>query len=200
MVSLVLGREEGREGLSSVIGWVATVRVTAVAARTTPRIPIWVLNDHIRAGHILGGHGHTTVPIVGDGVHNLLLLGLNVYRYRLWVPVLKGLSVWSVHVAVATSWDGNCSRGWVLHRCRVMVWTGKPDRRIKRSAFRRQYPTPKGVMGYTPVREDKCLGGRLRDGVDSDRRCVEGHGEEEGEEEGNGEGRRGGSDLFLNPC
>lgn len=113
----------GREkSLSSIIGWVATVRVTTVATRATPGVPVWVLDDDARAGHVLGVHRHGTVPVGWDGVHDLLLLGLNVYRYGLRVPVLNRLTIGPVHVTVATSWDGDCSGSWVLHRSRAIVW------------------------------------------------------------------------------
>jgi len=118
-----MGRRGWGNSLSSIITWVtAAVRMTTVAAAVAaPRVPVWVLDDHARAGHILmsGGHWHTTVPngiSGGHRVHHLLWM-LGVHRYGLWVPVHR-LSVRSsvrppVHVAVSASRDGDCSGGWV---------------------------------------------------------------------------------------
>ena len=72
------------------------------ATRATSGIPVWVLDDYGATSHtgdVLGGvavsvpigrarrvRGHVRRHRVYD-----LLLGLDVYRHRLWVPVLSGL-------------------------------------------------------------------------------------------------------------
>jgi hypothetical protein len=79
-------------GISSVVGWITAVRVTAVATVTVVATParitdsVGVLNDYTRAGHVTSAHlhtAHTTVSIRLDGVggaHRVhdLLLRLNV--------------------------------------------------------------------------------------------------------------------------
>jgi hypothetical protein len=97
-------RGEGGKGLPSIpICGVTTVRMTAATGATSV---IWVLDDHARRSHVGnilgGGHRHTVSiglgPICGHArgrhrINNLLLLGLDVYRHRLRVPVLNGLGV-----------------------------------------------------------------------------------------------------------
>lgn len=121
-----------------------------MASRATPRMAVRILNDHGRSTsrHILWGHLHTVPPVgwylvrghavatrmaIPARVHDLSL-GLNVHRHGLWVPVLNGLSVRSVRVAVSTRRNGECSGSWVLHA------TKRQDQRIKASAFRVQSP------------------------------------------------------------
>ena len=92
-------------------------------------VSVWVLDDHARTSHareVLGAHLHTVppvgrvravhaVPVRRHRVHDLLLWLDRVHRHGLRVPVLNRLHVRSVPVAVATSRDGDCGGGWVLH-------------------------------------------------------------------------------------
>lgn len=95
--------------------------------------PVWVLNDHARTSHagdirstVLGGHRHPipavaryrvrvrhVVPAPRHRVHHLLSR-LDVHRHGLWVPILNGLRVRPVRVAVSTRRDSH-SGGLVLH-------------------------------------------------------------------------------------
>jgi len=149
--------------------------MTAMTARAMFTIPVWVLlDDHVwtsHARHILGGHRHA-VPIALGRVRGVpvrvydLVLGLNVHRHGLRVPVLGGLHVRSaVRVAVSTSRDG----GRVMHSRTINT----KDQTIKGSAFRLQCTTPKGDIPL--AREHECLGGRLRNNGGGDRRGVESH-------------------------
>jgi len=112
--------DQSGRGLVSII---TAVRMTTMTARAMfTMIPVWVLDDNARTPHthardILGGHRHT-VPIglarvvpAAVRVHDLLM-GLNVYRHGLRVPVLGLLHV---RVAVSTSRDGVCRAGRVMH-------------------------------------------------------------------------------------
>ena len=87
----------------------------------------------------------------------------------------------SVRVAIATRWDSDCSSTRVLHpRTASMDQRSIPTISAPRSRSR-----PEGrnleYAGYVPwICENESLGCRL-DGVNSDGRGVEGHGEEEWE-------------------
>lgn len=86
---------------SIAIRGITAVRMTT-ATRTTSGVPVWVLDDHGATSHtgdVLGGAA-VSVPIGWDRRvrghvrrHRVddLLLGLDVYRHRLRVPVLSGL-------------------------------------------------------------------------------------------------------------
>lgn len=126
------------------------------AARATSVIPACVLDDYARtshAGDVLGGGHRHTVPIGRAGpirggharrhrVYDLGLLGMDVYRCSLLVPILNGLGVRSVHVAVATGRDSDWGGSRVLDSSRTIK---EQDQRIKRSAFRGQL---KGEMRW----------------------------------------------------
>lgn len=135
-----------------------------MTARATP-VPARLLDDytctsHAHARDTLGGHRHAVpigrdrrvrgghavavvpaVPVRRQRVHDLLLLlGLDVYRHGLRIPVLSGLHVRpAVHVAVSTGRNSDCTRSRVLDRSRTI---NEQDQRIIRPAFRGQHPPP----------------------------------------------------------
>ena len=90
---------------------ITTVRVATVAAMTTPRVPVWVLDNHacthaISVGLMSVG-GHMIPRLVHHG-----MLWLNDHLHGLGVPVLK-----RIHASTWDSvWVGRCvcahSEGW----------------------------------------------------------------------------------------